>query len=292
MAINLDFRFLGLYTKAIDIESIVEFINDDGVKRINFEYVQKNSLKPFEGDIAGWLNLPFDDPFEAIAKKELEMDRVLFKSKSGTGYYRRVGTQEEFDKLKSFIDKYKSLVFLRDCLDLSVALSMHEFYPDGADEPARTEMGQHEYRLKYNSETCDTSADRSALIAELQKRLEQLPYFKLADYICAVPSSRPIMRDIISGLKGFSFSDMSDKVSWKDKSGSLKELKTAEEKLSLIDTWGLIIDEGVDLKGKSVLLVDDMYQSGVTMQYVAMKLKDAGSKRVFGLALCKALSNN
>jgi predicted amidophosphoribosyltransferase len=38
--------------------------------------------------------------------------------------------------------------------------------------------------------------------------------------------------------------------------------------------------------------MDDLYQSGTTMQFVAMKLKQAGARHVYGLALVKALSND
>ena len=72
----------------------------------------------------------------------------------------------------------------------------------------------------------------------------------------------------------------------------MKDVVTADEKLSLIDSWGFELSTDLSLDGKVVLLVDDMYQSGVTMQYVAMKLKEAGAKRVFGICICKALSNN
>lgn len=48
----------------------------------------------------------------------------------------------------------------------------------------------------------------------------------------------------------------------------------------------------MDLKEKCILLVDDLYKSGLTMQYVAMMLKNAGCSRVFGLTLVKSLGNN
>ena len=97
------------------------------------------------------------------------------------------------------------------------------------------------------------------------------------------------MRDVISGLHGFGFSDISEQVHWKNKQGSLKDVETATGKLQMVQSWDLLID--TDLSGKNVILVDDMYQSGVTMQYVAMKMKEAGAKRVFGMALVKSLSN-
>ena len=43
--------------------------------------------------------------------------------------------------------------------------------------------------------------------------------------------------------------------------------------------------------GKNVMLVDDLYNSGLTMQYVAMRLKELGVFRVFGVTLVKSLSN-
>ena len=44
-------------------------------------------------------------------------------------------------------------------------------------------------------------------------------------------------------------------------------------------------------KGKDIILVDDLYMSGTTLQYVAMKLKEAGARKVFGLCFVKSLSN-
>ena len=88
------------------------------------------------------------------------------------------------------------------------------------------------------------------------------------------------MRDIIDGLDGFDFTDISDKVLWTDKNGSLKNVETAEEKLDMIKSWGLTFGADLELKDKTVLLVDDMYYSGVTMQYIAMKMKELGANAV------------
>lgn len=277
---------MGVPRREVDLETISAFIEDEDTKRINFALYHQNALRRIEGknDIVGKLVLPFDDTFNVIAKKCLNMDSLLFRSKFGNNFYRQIHTEEEYKTIEGFIAQYNDVVFLRDTLDLSIALSMHESKPD-----VRTVLGEHEYQVKYQSGNRDTSADKAALQTELQKRLEELPYFKLADYICAVPSSNPFMRDIIAGLDGFDFSDISDKVSWSNKNGSLKNVETADEKLDMIQSWGLTFDEDLDLKDKNVLLVDDMYYSGVTMQYIAMKMKEAGAKRVFGIALVKSL---
>ena len=288
MAINFDaIRFMGVPQRKVDLDVIRAFIEDGGTKRINFAYTQPTALKRTEGqNCIGWFNLPFEDTIESILRSDLSLSRVLFTlpKTPDNRVYRRIDTEEEFNTFSSFIEKYKNLVFLRDTLDLSVALSMHETEPD-----VRTVLGEHEYQLKYRSAQRDTTSDKVALTAEMQKRLDELPYFKLADYICAVPSSKPFMRDIIVGLDGFNFTDISDKVNWQNNNGSLKDVETAEKKLDMIKSWGLTFEADLDLKDKTVLLVDDMYYSGVTMQYIAMKMKESGAKRVFGMALVKSL---
>ena len=45
---------------------------------------------------------------------------------------------------------------------------------------------------------------------------------------------------------------------------------------------------GSKISEEKVLLVDDLYQSGITMQFVAMHLLGAGAEQVYGLALVKS----
>ena len=274
--------------KTIKLEDVIQFINDGSTKRIHFATIHLNALHRGE-DGSLWLNLPFEEPFESFAKEKLQINRVLFRNKNDKLY--RIINEDEAEGFIGLIKELGELVLLRDCLDLSIALCMHEYVTDDG-EPQRSVLGEHEYQVKYNSDKKDTSADLSALTEELQQRLNDLPFFKHADYIMAVPSSKPFMVEIINGLKNFKFVNVSDQVSWTNKDGSLKELDNPKDKLDLIDSWGFRVDPALDLKGRTVLLVDDMYKSGVTMQYVAMKLKEAGAKRVFGICLCKSLGNN
>lgn len=279
---------MGVPCRKVDLDDIRDFIEDENPKRINFANYHVNALRRVTGKdgLVGCLVLPFDEPFECIAKNSLSLNKLLFSSKYANNFYRQIFTDREYTNIEAFIEQHKDLVFLRDTLDLSVALSMHESEPG-----VRTVLGEHEYQVKYQSGNRDTSANKSALQTELQNRLEELPYFKLADYICAVPSSKPFMRELIAGLTRFDFEDISEKVSWQSKNGSLKDVETADEKLDMIQSWDLTFGAGLDLKDKNVLLVDDMYHSGVTMQYIAMKMKEAGAKRVFGMALVKSLGN-
>lgn len=129
------------------------------------------------------------------------------------------------------------------------------------------------------------------LTKRMQGLLDSIPFFKDVDYICVVPSSHAFVREIVSGLKEFDFSDISSSLSWNKKT-ELKNADSLEDKLDALLDSHLVIADDVDLEGKSILLVDDLYQSGLTMQYVAMMLKNAGCSRVFGLTLVKSLGNN
>ena len=46
------------------------------------------------------------------------------------------------------------------------------------------------------------------------------------------------------------------------------------------------------VRGRTVLLVDDLYQSGTSMNYVALMLLDAGAHTVLGLACEKTCRND
>ena len=288
MNFDFDLRFLDLpEPTGITPGSIMNFISDKDPKRINFRTNHAKVLRLFP-DGNAYVGLPFDKTFEHIARKMLRMSRVLYPKESRYG---RMINKDEYTTFKAFIENVEDIVFLRDCLDLSIALSMHE-YIDENGTICRSSLGEHEYQVKYNPGSKEAEVGMNAIVAEFKKRLNELPYFKEVDYIMAVPSAHPFMQDIIKKLTDFKFEDVSSEVKWMDKKGSLKDKGTADEKLSLIDSWGFELSADLSLVGKVVLLVDDMYQSGVTMQYVAMKLKEAGAKRVFGICICKALSNN
>jgi predicted amidophosphoribosyltransferase len=44
--------------------------------------------------------------------------------------------------------------------------------------------------------------------------------------------------------------------------------------------------------GKHVLLIDDLYQSGISLNYCAFLLLQAGAKKIFGLACEKTCRND
>lgn len=104
---------------------------------------------------------------------------------------------------------------------------------------------------------------------------------------CSQPGQHSLPRRIVDGLGHYD--NISAGVRWLNKNLSLKELRTVDEKLEALENFGLEITS--DLAGKNVILLDDLYMSGLSMQFVAMKLKEAGADRVFGISIVKARSN-
>lgn len=278
---NFSFILSGVPQKTITREKLIEFVGDIATKRINFAGSHAHALKKNEEGEGGVFNLPFRDTIDPILKEKL--NTRLFNTKYGI--WRPINTDEEYAKFEEFVNEYKDIVFLRDHLDLSLALSMN------FDGDEHTPIGELEYQAKFN----DNEEAEAELTGVCNEWIDKLPFLKEADYICAMPGSSPgtksLPHRIVSNLEGFDFEDISDSVNWASKTRSVKDAESAEEKLEILEESGLQIAEGLELKGKTVLLFDDLYMSGLSMQYVAMKLKEAGAARVFGLCTVKSRSN-
>lgn len=76
-----------------------------------------------------------------MKKKLGSSNFALFLSKTTGKPFRMVFNEKEYEDILAFMGKYKDIVFLRDCLDLSLSLSMNRI-----DENTRTEIGELEYQ--------------------------------------------------------------------------------------------------------------------------------------------------
>lgn len=280
-------RFIGVPNKSIGLDDLKVFVADDGnAKRIHFATSHMHALRlDMQSTAYGWLNLPFCNTVEPFLKYEFGRDYMMFLNRTTTKFYRRIDSETEYLKIQAFMEKYKEIVFLRDCLDLSVSLSMNMSEPG-----VRTELGELEYSVKYRANDIDYTESVSDITRHFQGALNCLPYFKNADCVCAVPSSHSFMKEVAKGLSQFEFEDISDNLTW-SKTAEIKNASSLDEKLEALLNSNLQLDQSISLKGKSILLIDDLYNSGLTMQYVAMRLKQLGAFHVFGMTLVKSLSN-
>ncbi|MCL5016445.1 MAG: ComF family protein [Patescibacteria group bacterium] len=78
-----------------------------------------------------------------------------------------------------------------------------------------------------------------------------------------------------------------DVLSRKRKTKEQAEIKDTKERLKNVSGCFILRKNG-DVKGKNILLVDDVFTSGATMFEAARVLYRAGAAKVFGLAAAKA----
>lgn len=196
------------------------------------------------------------------------------------GPYKFLTDPDQIEAALAWQEKYRTLIFLRDNLDCSVALDLNL-----AAAAVYTELGQAEHDAK-------TSKDAVAiakLCSQSASAIKRLSSYTDCDVVCAVPPSPDKEWDLpteiakrVSGIVGKA--DMSTQVKFKNKKQSVKTLALAD-KWKALKAADLAVSTNVN--GKRVILLDDKYQSGTTAQFVASKLFEAGAKEVHGLFCVK-----
>ncbi len=233
-------------------------------------------------DYVGTFNVPFDCGFSRLFPYELfpnKKDRYHSDS-----FWRSITTEEEFQEIDTWVKEQGSRVFLRDCLYTSIAMH-HNF--TNLDEGARTEIGELEYRAKQNH---DMIAVRK-LAEHCINTITEIRLYKDADLVCAIPPQRGKDFDLPSGVvsivsKKLDKEDITARFSFGAEKRSVKSA-TRDEKWEAWHNARIVFNS--DLTDKKIILIDDKYQSGTTIQYIAMKLQEAGARHVLGLSMVKTM---
>jgi len=127
----------------------------------------------------------------------------------------------------------------------------------------------------------------------VQNTIRKTPFYDEADMITCVPPRKGKEFDLptfvakrVSGKIGKSFFEAGE---WLGEKGQLKEAALSE-KWDRLEAAKFQVSTS-DLKGKRVILIDDLYQSGCTLHFIAAALKNQGVKRVYGLSMVKSGRN-
>lgn len=198
----------------------------------------------------------------------------------------RIFDEEEVAQIKDWMKNQGTLVFLRDCLCLSVALSIY----------FNKSREQTEVAKLYNKGRNKDESSIHQLADMVEKQIRSLPYYKDADLICSVPAppdkgfdlstrvasivGEKIDRRVVT--EGFVFGGQKSSCD-----GSFDEKWKAWEDAQV----SFLNNDKFNVKGKKVILIDDLYLSGTTMQYIAMKLQHAGASEVYGLIFVKTMKD-
>lgn len=185
--------------------------------------------------------------------------------------------------------------YFSDELDFCMALDFN-FNPD---KNQRTKYGKAEYQLKYRLSYLSKSERKKYKGQLLEGMLHGFDFLPIKGevLITTIPADTKGQKSIawklaqkIASVKSTTFlSAKLDRPKQK-----LKNLVFGEK----VKEWAKIFDGNDmlelshDVRGKGVIIVDDLYQSGTSMWYYAKYLKSKGADYVIGYACVKALKDS
>lgn len=278
--------FGGLFGPRQIDKSDVDRMRQVSPRRISFAYAHKNQPKRSSGPgYVGSFTVPFSETIGEIF--QTDTDFQLYVSNYG-GYWISIRSEEDFTAIEAWAQRQGTRVFLRDCLDLSVALDQN--FTDNVNGQYTT-VGALEARAK-------TAPDQDAL-NQLTDRfvaaIRDLPGYRNAPLIAAVPPRPDKSYDLPSALAqrisgALGITDLTQRFVYAGQKRTVKDC-TVDEKWQAWQDAGLTLSP--ELEGApDVILIDDKYQSGISLQFVASRLLAAGAGRIFGMCAVKTLGDD
>jgi hypothetical protein len=212
-------------------------------------------------------------------------------------YLKGVGAKEQPPQaVYDWVTKVGKYVAVKDLLALSFALDYERAGGD-PNEP-QTEVGALRALAKpYGSATASKQTLNAAdqLVQKCLVFLNEITSYGKANCVAAMPPSDPakeynlpryLAEKIACALGRENLTDYVRTVKPRD---SVKALPLKAKLDTLRETIKVHPDA---FKNKNVLLLDDLYQSGISMNYCALMLLRGGARRVFGLACEKTCRND
>lgn len=206
------------------------------------------------------------------------------------------GEDEPPEEATAWVETVGKYVAMQDRLAISFAIDFT--CKGGNPNEAKTPIAKLCRAAKpYGNEEVNKEHHKAAkkLAEKCAEVLAELTCYNTVDCVVAVPPSDPEKAYSLPKLlsaeiaKARGIKDFSVFVSTKAKRASIKSKEAAKKLPTLRGTIELKPDK---FSGRTVLLIDDLYQSGTTMNYCAKLIHDAGAKYVLGLACVKTCSND
>lgn len=219
--------------------------------------------------------------------------KSVFKARYGGydfGLYADISAADEII-VRKFCNALSNALWLKDDLDQSFALAIHGSYPNGQFQ--RSPMGDLVYGAKpYDKPVTETHRAYAQQIASsMVAFIESCPIYKSADAIAAVPPSNPdklfdlptyIVAEIARLTKK---TDVSRGIRKTRRTLPMKDLQTDTEKASNIS--GAFQADPKMMGGKTIILVDDIYDSGQSINEACRTIRGSGTLAVLGLTATK-----
>ena len=281
-----------------------DFAEDDvrtmnvGRRQLSTEW-NKIFYEPGKPDDCWRMVLPFPNTYENAFESMCECDAYPHHAKGGKLCIFLRGTEgdaappEEATRWAELVGKP---VAMKDFLAISFALDYERH--GGNPEQKQTQVGTLRSQAKPYGGSAVTAATKAAaneLIQRCVDFINSMSCYASADCVVAMPPSDPtkafnLPRYLAKGIaKGLELHDLSEHVNTVKARNSIKAVPLAQKLDTLLRTIEVDDEAFADRK---VLLIDDLYQSGVSMNYCGLLLLQAGAKKILGLACEKTCRND
>ena len=228
-------------------------------------------------------------PFMATVGPLFELGTGYSLDTNQHGVFRCVRSEKEFREIEAWVKAQGARVFMRSLLRCCVASDFTFEKPGGS----RTRIGDLEY--------CAKRGDRRKgviLAKHLADSIKDMPCYKDARYIAAVPPLREQSFGLAARLAGHiaedsRLIDLTARFFRRSDAPAVKGLAEGDKWDALEGSQlSLNLERPLSVRGDAVILLDDKYQSGATMHYVAMRMQEAGiDGDILGLAAVKTLGD-
>lgn len=198
-----------------------------------------------------------------------------------------VSQKTEEDIVKSFFEKphYKKLY---GDFDEGWAIDYNSRF--SGDEHKFSEMGELLRELKY----ANKKENAKVLAEKIKLLIVEQPVFRTADLITIVPSTikdryYDPLTEIITHLKNIVSVPIDCNIITKTRTTQpMKEMSNMYQKKNNVrDAYSITNIEKI--KGKKIIVLDDLFDSGCTLNEITYVLKKAGAEKVFALAITKTI---
>ncbi|CAA7616485.1 hypothetical protein MTBLM5_20109 [Magnetospirillum sp. LM-5] len=273
---------LVLFSPKVILKSDVEALWAIQPRRICFASTHRDQPKRSAPPHVGKFEVPFDN----TVGRQFEADTGLtLRPSKFQGVWRPIQSEDEFVAIQNWTARQGTRVFIRDCLDMSVALDVNLVDNQSGQY---TELGALEARAKARQD----DAAVQELAQACYRAICNLSGYRDARYVASVPARLgkgydlpAAIADRVSALSGLE--NVTNRFTFAHDKGALKGLPL-DQKWDALEKAGLTFSPNLP-RGASIILIDDKYQSGVTMQFVASRLYLAGASEVLGLCVVKTL---
>ena len=234
-------------------------------------------------------------PFFETVGPLLAGDTGFTLAPHGWKYRCNLPNKSDYDLVADWVQAQRGRLFLRSALSCCVALDLNFQAGQPSPPTMRTDVGLLEYRAKFER---DMSAVAS-LTREMAEAIKSMAHYRAARFVAAVPPLRRKSFHLPSRLaadvaRTLDISNLTGNFSFSGKPASESKKLPLAGKWANLDEAGLVMRaENLPQGDESVILLDDKYQSGATMHYVAMRMRKAGvSGPILGLTAVKTWTDD